>query len=160
MAVKLSALRAGRSLPLGRFLVLTSVRSCVDLRTITWLERISQLKCSVTNMNRTRDLPACGIVPQPTTLPCTRTPCRGEENNPPPLTGIEVSAAVDTLISSEVYDKNVNIFLCLSTMCRRMEAKLHTSSTSGLDGGESRLHCPLAAMKQEPEKASEPVWAR
>jgi hypothetical protein len=44
MAVRLSALRAGHPLPLGRFLVLISVRGLVDPRAIVWLEGLGQLK--------------------------------------------------------------------------------------------------------------------
>jgi hypothetical protein len=69
MAVRLSALRAGRFLPTGRFLVLISVRGCVDPRVIMRLEGLSKLKKSTLSETRTGDLPACGIVPQPTTLP-------------------------------------------------------------------------------------------
>jgi hypothetical protein len=56
MAARLSALRAGPFLPPGRFLVFISVRGCVDPRSIVRLEGLG-------------DLPACSIVPQPTTLP-------------------------------------------------------------------------------------------
>jgi hypothetical protein len=70
MTVRLSALCAGRPLPPGRFLVVISVRGCVDARAIVPLERLGQLK----NPNdfietRNRDLPACSIVPQRTTPP-------------------------------------------------------------------------------------------
>jgi hypothetical protein len=46
MAVRLSALSAGCHFPPGRFLVLISVRGCVDLRVIVRLEGLSQLKKS------------------------------------------------------------------------------------------------------------------
>jgi hypothetical protein len=63
MGVRLSALSARRPLPPGRFLVLISVRGWVDLR-IRSTEKSSYL-----NGNRTRDLPACSIVSESTTLP-------------------------------------------------------------------------------------------
>jgi hypothetical protein len=44
MAAKLSALRAGRFLAPGRFLVLISIRGWIDPRVIVWLEEISKLK--------------------------------------------------------------------------------------------------------------------
>jgi hypothetical protein len=70
MAVRLSALRACRHLPPGRFLVLISVRGCVDPMVIVRLEGLDQLKTSNDLIGaRTRDLPACSIVPQTTTLP-------------------------------------------------------------------------------------------
>jgi hypothetical protein len=49
MAVKLSALRAGRPLPSGMFLVLISVRGCVDPRAIVRLKGLGQLKNSMTS---------------------------------------------------------------------------------------------------------------
>jgi hypothetical protein len=60
MAVRLSDLLAGRPLAPGRFLVLISVRDSVDSRAIVRLEELG---------TRARHLPACSIVPQPTTLP-------------------------------------------------------------------------------------------
>jgi hypothetical protein len=59
--------------PPGRFLVPISVRGWDDPRVIVLLEGLGQLKKSSDLIgNRTRDLPACSMVPQPTTLP--RTP--------------------------------------------------------------------------------------
>jgi hypothetical protein len=48
MAVRLSALRAGRPLPPGRFLVLISVRGCVDPKAIVRLEGLGQWINSMT----------------------------------------------------------------------------------------------------------------
>jgi hypothetical protein len=73
MAVRLSALRACRPLPpppQRRFLVLIPVRVWVDPRAIMRLEELDQFKKSnVLIGNRTRDLAACRIMPQPTPLP-------------------------------------------------------------------------------------------
>jgi hypothetical protein len=70
MAVSLSALPAGRPLPPGRFLVLISIRGWVEPRAIVRLEGLGKLKKKIHLIGtRTRDLPACTIVPQPTTLP-------------------------------------------------------------------------------------------
>jgi hypothetical protein len=50
MAVRLSALHAGRPLPPGRFLVLISDRSLVDPRAIVRLEGLGKLKNPVTSL--------------------------------------------------------------------------------------------------------------
>jgi hypothetical protein len=71
MAVRLSALGSGRPSPPGRFLVLISVRGWLDPRAIMRLEGLGQLKKSTSSRTRTSDLPACSVVPQPTTLPHT-----------------------------------------------------------------------------------------
>jgi hypothetical protein len=50
MVVRLSAIRAGRPLPPGRFLVVISIRGCVDPRDIMRLEGSGQLKNPVTSL--------------------------------------------------------------------------------------------------------------
>jgi hypothetical protein len=67
MLVRFSALRAGRPLPPERFLVLSSVKGCVDQRAIVRLEELGE-KIHLIG-TRTRDLLACSMVPQPTTIP-------------------------------------------------------------------------------------------
>jgi hypothetical protein len=68
MAARLSALRAGRFLPPGSFLVLISVRGLVDPSAIVLLEGLGKLKISTSSRTQTCDFPACSIVPQPTNL--------------------------------------------------------------------------------------------
>jgi hypothetical protein len=70
MAVRLSALRTGRPLLPGRFLVPISVRELVDPRAKMRLEGLMSIEKSNDLIeNRTFDLPACSTVPQATTLP-------------------------------------------------------------------------------------------
>jgi hypothetical protein len=73
MAMRLPALRAAALYPPGIFLVLISVRDLVDPRNVSRLEELGKLK-KLNDLigNQTRDIPACSIVPQLTTLP--RTP--------------------------------------------------------------------------------------
>jgi hypothetical protein len=70
MAVRLPALRASCPSPSPQvsFLVLISVRGWVNPRATVRLEGLGKLKKSNNFIgNWTRDLPACSIVPQPTT---------------------------------------------------------------------------------------------
>jgi hypothetical protein len=69
MAVWLSASRAGHPLPLGRFLVLISVKRLSLPQGDSAAGSVRSIKKSSDIGNRTRDLPACSTVPQPTTLP-------------------------------------------------------------------------------------------
>jgi hypothetical protein len=70
MEVRLSALRAGSPLPPGRVRALISVRDWVEPKAIVRLEELRQFKKSNELIgNRICDLPACSIVPLPTTLP-------------------------------------------------------------------------------------------
>jgi hypothetical protein len=69
MAVKMSALQAGRPLPRERFLVLISVKRLSRTQGHSTAGRVrSTEKSNDLIGNRTRDIPTCGIVPQPTTL--------------------------------------------------------------------------------------------
>jgi hypothetical protein len=69
MAVRLSALRAGRPLPLGSFLILISVRGLVDPSAIVRLEKLSRFENIQLPHRESNPRPsACSIVPQPTTL--------------------------------------------------------------------------------------------
>jgi hypothetical protein len=71
IAVKLPALRAGRPLPPGRFLVFISVTAWVDRQGDIAAGRIRPIEKIHLIVTQTRYLPACSTVPQPATLPRT-----------------------------------------------------------------------------------------
>jgi hypothetical protein len=69
MTAILSELRADRALLPGIFLVFVSARDCVNCRAIVLLEGLGELKkLNYLIGNRTRNFPACSVVPQATTL--------------------------------------------------------------------------------------------
>jgi hypothetical protein len=70
MAIRLSALRAGRPLPPGKFLVLISFSGWVDPRAIVRLQGLGQLKYPMTSSGlEPATFQILALVPQPTTLP-------------------------------------------------------------------------------------------
>jgi hypothetical protein len=70
MAARLSALRAGRLLPPGRFVVLISIRGWVDPRARMLLEGLGQLIKPMTSSEiEIFDFSACCVAPQQTALP-------------------------------------------------------------------------------------------
>jgi hypothetical protein len=76
MAVRLSALRAGRPLPPGKFQEYSWYSFLLEVEATPGLEGLGQLKKSNDLIGiRSRDLPACSIVSQPTTIP--RAPAEG-----------------------------------------------------------------------------------
>jgi hypothetical protein len=94
MVVNLSALRAGRLLPPRKFLVLIPVRGRPQGHTAAG--RIMSIeKSNYPIENRTRDLPACSIVPQPTTLP------RALHDNNSSLT--KITTMFDVILDSSKY---------------------------------------------------------
>jgi hypothetical protein len=106
MVVRLSGLRAGCSLPPGRFLVLIYVRSLIDPKAIVWLEKICQLTIPNDRIgNRTRDLLSCSIVPQPTMLP-HEPPCR-------------INRAQRELRICNIINNNIFVGTCTGTILKK-----------------------------------------
>jgi hypothetical protein len=86
-------------LPPGRFLVLISVRGWVDPRASAAGRIRSIEKSNDLIGNRTRDLPACSVVPQPSTLP--RAPALYSAQTNWARSGIAITLALILRIGSE-----------------------------------------------------------
>jgi hypothetical protein len=71
MAVRLSDLQAGRALPPRNLPVLIYVTGCVNPGAMVWLQgsgALTEKRINDPIGSRTRELPACSVVPQPSML--------------------------------------------------------------------------------------------
>jgi hypothetical protein len=121
MAVRLSALRAGRFLPPGRFLVLISVRGWVDPRAIV---RLEGLKKSTLSGTWTGDLLVCSIVPQPTTLP--RGPKHTHTNKTKTKQGNNSIQFNSLLFMCRVNSQKAEIIIIIQLTQIKVKSKIYT----------------------------------
>jgi hypothetical protein len=135
MAVRLSALCAGSPLPPGRLLVLNSVRGRADPRDIGAARIRSIEKSNDLIGNRTRDLPACSIVPQPTTLPRATLYVNQlikcllvEPGGPTPLIPKYTSGKTSELVSCPFHPTYLPRICCLSRTFLRLDHNLSRQS--------------------------------
>jgi hypothetical protein len=101
-----SALRSGRHIPPHEdtwysFLL----RDWVDPRAIVWLEGLGQLKIQLSHRESKRDLPACSIVPHPTTLPRAPNDDDDDDSSSNNIAGFEILTVV-TMKSSAFWGCN------------------------------------------------------
>jgi hypothetical protein len=137
MAVSLSALRPGRFLPAGKFLVLISVRGWIDPRAIMRLEGLGQLKKSNDLIeNWTRDLPASSVVPSIFNIVFLSSP-----GYPKPYVLCIISVAIgnfDKILSPVFYvDLRYSLF--------EPNVAVEFSALQTVDSGfDSRSGCPVS----------------